>query len=177
MSDISKVDAKELLNIPEGPELIDVSDIQLDKTSVETYMNDFNKNFYKIKFSKKLLTDYYELYTLENYGINTKDVNDKDIRNETFVDEEEIVIAGIASNGFVFAKKITAELEKISGKRIAITNEKKATGDVLQTVADSSYLKQLTGFVPSISLTEGVSRFYDWANQKESTNSLKKWIG
>ena len=72
---------------------------------------------------------------------------------------------------------LIAELEKISGKRIAITNEKKAAGDVLQTVADSSYLKQLTGFVPSISLTEGVSRFYDWANLKESTNSLKKWIG
>jgi len=72
---------------------------------------------------------------------------------------------------------LIAELEKISGKRIAITNEKKATGDVLQTVADSSYLRQLTGFVPSISLSEGVSRFYDWANLKESTNSLKKWIG
>lgn len=72
---------------------------------------------------------------------------------------------------------LIAELEKISGKRIAITNEKKATGDVLQTVADSSYLKQLTGFVPSISLSEGVSRFYDWANLKESINSLKKWIG
>jgi hypothetical protein len=89
MSDIFKVDAKEtnlteLLYVPEESQLIDVSDIQLDKTSVETYMNDFNKNFYKIKFSKKLLTDYYELYTLENYGINTKD-----IRNETFVDEEE----------------------------------------------------------------------------------------
>ena len=93
MSSISKVDAKEtnsteLINIPEGPELIDVSDIQLDKTSVETYMNDFNKNFYNIKFSKKLLTDYYELYNLENYGINTKDVNDKDIRNKSYVDEE-----------------------------------------------------------------------------------------
>ena len=72
---------------------------------------------------------------------------------------------------------LIAELEKISGKRIAITNEKKATGDVLQTVADSSYLRQLTGFVPSTSLSEGVSRFYDWANLKESTNSLKKWIG
>ena len=89
MSSIHKLDTKdtnstELLDVLEGPELIDVSDIQLDKTNLETYMNDFNKNFYKIKFSKKLLTDYYELYTLENYGINTKD-----IRNETFVDEEE----------------------------------------------------------------------------------------
>jgi pyrimidine operon attenuation protein/uracil phosphoribosyltransferase len=33
---------------------------------------------------------------------------------ETFVDEQEIVIAGIASNGFTFAKKIAAVLETIS---------------------------------------------------------------
>ncbi len=33
---------------------------------------------------------------------------------ETFVDEQEIVIAGIATNGFIFAKKIAAVLETIS---------------------------------------------------------------
>ena len=33
---------------------------------------------------------------------------------ETFVDEPEIVIAGIASNGFVFAKKIATELTNIA---------------------------------------------------------------
>ena len=39
---------------------------------------------------------------------------------ETFVDETEIVIAGIASNGFVFAKKITAELEQISTLKVTL---------------------------------------------------------
>ncbi|MFP5436591.1 MAG: phosphoribosyltransferase family protein [Bacteroidia bacterium] len=33
---------------------------------------------------------------------------------ETFSDETEVVLAGIASNGFVFAKLIAAELHKIS---------------------------------------------------------------
>lgn len=33
---------------------------------------------------------------------------------ETFVDEEEIVLAGIASNGFMLAKKIAAALTEIS---------------------------------------------------------------
>lgn len=33
---------------------------------------------------------------------------------ETFVDENQIVIAGIASNGYVFATKIAAELERIA---------------------------------------------------------------
>jgi len=72
---------------------------------------------------------------------------------------------------------LISELEEISGKRIHITNEMKATGDVLQTVADSSYLKHLTGFAPSISLNEGVAKFYRWASQEENRDSLKNWIG
>jgi pyrimidine operon attenuation protein/uracil phosphoribosyltransferase len=39
---------------------------------------------------------------------------------ETFVDEEEIVIAGIANNGFVFAKKIAAALAGIATLKIAL---------------------------------------------------------
>lgn len=39
---------------------------------------------------------------------------------ETFVEEQEIVIAGIASNGFVFAKKIATELEQISTLKIVL---------------------------------------------------------
>jgi pyrimidine operon attenuation protein/uracil phosphoribosyltransferase len=39
---------------------------------------------------------------------------------ETFVDEEEIVIAGIAANGSTFAKKITEALEKISTLKISL---------------------------------------------------------
>lgn len=39
---------------------------------------------------------------------------------ETFVDDQEIVIAGIAANGFVFAKKIAKELESISTLKISL---------------------------------------------------------
>jgi len=39
---------------------------------------------------------------------------------ETFVDEQEIVLAGIASNGFVFAKKLAEELEKISPIKVLL---------------------------------------------------------
>jgi len=39
---------------------------------------------------------------------------------ETFVDEQEIVIAGIASNGFVFANKIAEELERISTLNVVL---------------------------------------------------------
>ncbi len=39
---------------------------------------------------------------------------------ETFVDEQQIVIAGIASNGYVFATKIAAELEKIAPIKVIL---------------------------------------------------------
>ncbi|UUV21644.1 phosphoribosyltransferase family protein [Paenimyroides aestuarii] len=39
---------------------------------------------------------------------------------ETFVDETEIVIAGIANSGYVFAKKISDEVQKISNIKIVL---------------------------------------------------------
>lgn len=43
---------------------------------------------------------------------------------ETYVDEEEIVIAGITTNGFIFAKKIAQELEKIAELKISLCEVK-----------------------------------------------------
>ena len=43
---------------------------------------------------------------------------------ETFVDEEEIVIAGIATNGFIFAKKIALVLESISPIKVSLCEVK-----------------------------------------------------
>ncbi|MBC8884347.1 phosphoribosyltransferase [Flavobacterium piscinae] len=39
---------------------------------------------------------------------------------ETFVDEEEIIIAGIAKNGYVFAEKLANELGKIASLKIVL---------------------------------------------------------
>jgi len=43
---------------------------------------------------------------------------------ETFVDEEEVVIAGIATNGSVFAQKIASALENISTLKVSICEVK-----------------------------------------------------
>lgn len=43
---------------------------------------------------------------------------------ETFVEEDCIVIAGIASNGFVFATKIAAEMAKISPLKVELCEVK-----------------------------------------------------
>ncbi|MTG98010.1 MULTISPECIES: phosphoribosyltransferase family protein [Myroides] len=39
---------------------------------------------------------------------------------ETYVDEKEIVIAGIANSGYIFAKKIAEELERISDIKVSL---------------------------------------------------------
>jgi pyrimidine operon attenuation protein/uracil phosphoribosyltransferase len=39
---------------------------------------------------------------------------------ETFVDEKEVVLAGITTNGFVFAEKIAQELKKISTLEVSL---------------------------------------------------------
>jgi pyrimidine operon attenuation protein / uracil phosphoribosyltransferase len=39
---------------------------------------------------------------------------------ETFANEEEVVIAGIANSGFKFAQKIAAELERISDLKVIL---------------------------------------------------------
>jgi len=61
----------------------------------------------------------------QNIILNNQEIKHKITRiayqiYETFVDEKEIVIAGIASNGFVFAKKIATELEKISTLKVVL---------------------------------------------------------
>ena len=43
---------------------------------------------------------------------------------ETFVDEEEIVIAGIAANGFIFAQKLALALTTISTLKVSICEVK-----------------------------------------------------
>lgn len=43
---------------------------------------------------------------------------------ETFVEEKQIVIAGIASNGYVFAEKLAAELEQISQIKVLLCEVK-----------------------------------------------------
>lgn len=43
---------------------------------------------------------------------------------ETFADEKEVVIAGIASNGYIFAEKLAAMLESISDLKVMLCEVK-----------------------------------------------------
>ncbi len=62
---------------------------------------------------------------------------------ETFIDENEIVLAGIASNGFVFAQKLATELQKISNLKITLCaveiDKQKPENSITTTISAEDY--------------------------------------
>jgi pyrimidine operon attenuation protein/uracil phosphoribosyltransferase len=62
---------------------------------------------------------------MQNIILNKEEIQHKTKRiayqiYETFVDEKEVILAGISSNGYIFAHKIAEELEKISPIKITM---------------------------------------------------------
>jgi pyrimidine operon attenuation protein / uracil phosphoribosyltransferase len=60
---------------------------------------------------------------------------------ETFIDEEEIVIAGIADKGFIFAKKIADSLNAISNLKVSLC-EVKINKHLPESVVNTSLSKE-----------------------------------
>ena len=62
---------------------------------------------------------------MQNIILNKEEIQHKTKRMayqiyETFVDEKEVVLAGISNSGFIFAEKIAVELQKISPIKITL---------------------------------------------------------
>ncbi len=53
-------------------------------------------------------------------------------------------------------------IEEVTGRKAILQMEEMQPGDVLCTYADTSRLEQDYGFRPSISVKEGIGRFYEW---------------
>lgn len=61
----------------------------------------------------------------KNIILNNQEIEHKILRiayqiYETFVDEEEIVIAGIAKNGYIFAEKIAQKVNQIADLKVSL---------------------------------------------------------
>jgi len=67
-------------------------------------------------------------------------------------------------------------INEISGRKIEVIRENSAEGDVRITIADHSLQHELTGFVPGVSLFEGVEKVFAWAKQPYIQGNLEKWI-
>lgn len=63
---------------------------------------------------------------------------------ETFSDEKEVVLAGIASNGYVFAQKLAAELELISDLSVTLCEVKINKQNPLEPVETSLTQEEYT---------------------------------
>ena len=82
---------------------------------------------------------------------------------ETFVDETEIIIAGIADNGFVFAQKIAVELSKISNLDLqvccVVINKQKPQNEITTSLPESQYTNKGVVLVDDV-LNSGTTLIY-----------------
>lgn len=82
---------------------------------------------------------------------------------ETFVDEEEIVIAGIATNGFAFAKKIATALQDITPIKIALcevhVNKQKPESSIQTSLSKEEYTNKGLILVDDV-LNSGTTLIY-----------------
>jgi len=64
----------------------------------------------------------------------------------------------------------------VSKTEIVVVNEIPAKGDVHETIADHNLQVELTGFVPKITLEEGIEKVYAWASKPDIRSKIEKWI-
>ena len=100
---------------------------------------------------------------------------------ETFVDEEEVVIAGISSNGYIFAQKLTQALGKISELSVLLCEVKidknNPSGAVTTSLSPDQYSNKSLILVDDVlnsgtTLVYGVKHFLDVPLKKFKTAVL-----
>lgn len=100
---------------------------------------------------------------------------------ETFVDEQEIVIAGIADNGFIFAKKLANALENISAIKVSLCevhiNKQNPNSPITTSLSKEQYQNKGLVLVDDVlnsgtTLIYGVKHFLDAPLKKLKTAVL-----
>jgi len=100
---------------------------------------------------------------------------------ETFPDETEVVIAGIAANGYLFAKIIAAELEKISDIKVTLCevkiNKEQPLAPVHTSLTPEAYANKALVLADDVlnsgtTLIYGVKHFLDVPLKKFKTAVL-----
>lgn len=82
---------------------------------------------------------------------------------ETFVNEEEVILAGIANNGFIFAEKIAAELALISDLNVTLCevkiNKQKPQDVVTTSITPEDYKNKALVLIDDV-LSSGTTLIY-----------------
>ncbi len=71
-------------------------------------------------------------------------------------------IINIGSGRTITLKQLIRVLKEISGRKIAIKKFAEQTGDVPVTYADISKAERLLDYKPTVTIEEGVRRFFEW---------------
>lgn len=82
---------------------------------------------------------------------------------ETFVNEEEVILAGIANNGYIFAQKVAAELALISDLKVTLCEvkiNKQKPQDVVTTSLTPEYYQNKALILIDDVLSSGTTLIY-----------------
>jgi pyrimidine operon attenuation protein/uracil phosphoribosyltransferase len=82
---------------------------------------------------------------------------------ETFVNEEEVILAGIANNGYIFAQKIAVELALISDLKVTLCEvkiNKQKPQDVVTTSLNPEYYQNKALILIDDVLSSGTTLIY-----------------
>lgn len=123
---------------------------------------------------------------MENIILNKKQIEHKTKRiayqiYETFCNEEEVVLAGISSNGYIFAQKIAEQLKQISGLNITLcevkVNKQQPQDPVTTSIIAEEYTNKCVVLIDDVlnsgaTLIYGVKHFLDVPLKKFKTAVL-----
>lgn len=100
---------------------------------------------------------------------------------ETFIDEDSIIIAGIASNGYILATKIAKEMEQISAIKVKLCevkiNKQNPNSGITTSISSDEYKNKGLILVDDVlnsgtTLIYGVKHFLDVPTKKFKTAVL-----
>ena len=100
---------------------------------------------------------------------------------ETFVNDEEVILAGIANNGFIFAQKIAAELALISDLKVTLCevkiNKQNPQSLVTTSIPSAEYQNKALVLIDDVlstgtTLIYGVKHFFFFLLSKFKTAVL-----
>ena len=67
-------------------------------------------------------------------------------------------------------------INMVAGLEVSVVLEDSVKSDVKETIADHNLQAELTGFVPHVTLHDGIEKIYQWASQPDICVKLEKWI-
>jgi len=85
-------------------------------------------------------------------------------------------VVNIGGGNPVSINKLIEVIEMASNKKLSFEKSDRNLTDVSKTMADSSELLRLTGYIPKTEIDSGILETFRWASQKSILVQLEKWI-